>query len=467
MKIPSIITKGGVQLLSGLANNNDSILPMTVKDTLSNCAIVATYKQKGGKDDARERAIEEFGTGIVWLFGIPTVKAILNKTIYPLLNLKPDFDLRLMKNQNEFNSVVKNNANEALKKSPNNSALKEMTNVLNGLDKKNSVLSSFTNKDLYKGLFVGKFAISTALSALALTKIIKYKQKTTQERIERELKEKYQQNNNEQNTASLLNKKVENSNVYSIFKGSEKKNNQNVSFGNKLLDLFMYNPIANTSILDGVITTTRLKEARHGERKEVFLKEAFQIFFIYAIAKPTQKFFEWIGNKNHLPIEMDPKVLFDRNVKNSVSNSANYIKEQGLDLMNEKELLNKVYSLAGSDIKNPLIKLLEQNGNISIFKKGGSESLNYLKHIDGKELKQTVNNIVSLNDNIKNIKGIKGFKTFSVLANVAIGALAMGVLQPLVNIGMRKLLNNGDNRNPAIVAQENKMKLQASEVKLK
>ena len=53
--------------------------------------------------------------------------------------------------------------------------------------------------------------------------------------------------------------------------------------------------------------------------------------------------------------------------------------------------------------------------------------------------------------------GIKAYKVFAVLANVAIGALAMGVLQPLVNIQMRKLLNGGDNRNPAIVAQEKQM----------
>ena len=80
MSIPSITT-GAVKLLSGLANNTDSIVPMAVKDTISNCAIVRTYKKEGGKDDARERKIEEFGTGAFWLFGIPTVKLILNKTV--------------------------------------------------------------------------------------------------------------------------------------------------------------------------------------------------------------------------------------------------------------------------------------------------------------------------------------------------------------------------------------------------
>ncbi len=439
MKIQSIIADNSVKLLSGLANNNDSILPMTVKDTISNCAIVATYKNKGGKDDARERAIEEFGTGAVWLFGIPAIKTIIDKTIYPLLNLKSDFDIRLLNKEDELKNIL-NNANLP--------SVKEMAEVFNTLDKNNPVLKNISNKNLYKGLFIGKFAISTVVSAILLTKIIKYKQKTTQKRIEDEINQK---KNQIQSNREFLGNKVKNSNVYNIFKGNE---NKNVSFTGAL-DFFMYNPIANTSLLDGVITTTRLKEARSGERKEVALKEAFQIFFIYAIAKPTQIMFEKLGRRFKTPVELDPKVIFSKNAKQEVKEASEYIKKEGLNLINEKELLNKIYKL--NDVKNPLIKLLSKNGNIELTK--NQESINYLKYVDEKDLKKAIDNILAANKNIdKNLKGMKAYKVISVLANIAIGALAMGVLQPMINIAMRKLLNNGDNRNPAIARQERELK---------
>ena len=57
----------------------------------------------------------------------------------------------------------------------------------------------------------------------------------------------------------------------------------------------MSNPIANTSLVDCVITGTRLTQARKGERFEVGLKEACEIAFIYGLAAPLQKGMELIG----------------------------------------------------------------------------------------------------------------------------------------------------------------------------
>ncbi len=459
MKIPSIITNSVTSLLSGLSNNSDSIIPMTVKDTISNALIVKTYKQNGGKDDARERAIEEFGTGAVWLFGIPAVKKLMDLTVYPLLKLNPNFDIRILKDKEKLNSV-KNSCNEALKANLQNKTIKKMAGVLNSLDDKNSVLKNLSNKNLYKGLFLSKFVISTVLSAFALTKIIKYKQKTTQQRIEKEITENIKQNNI---SRTAVDKSVKNSNVYNIFTGNQ---NKNISFTGAL-DFFMYNPIANTSILDGVITTTRLKEARKGEKKEVALKEIFQILFIYAIAKPTQMAFEALGKKANMSIELDPKVLFSKNAKEEIGKASEIISSSGLKDLKDSELTAKIYQLANKDINNPLLNILSKNGNISIIEKNGEKAFDFLKNIEAKDLKKTIENIVELNKNIsKNLGKIKAYKTFSILANIAIGAFAMGVIQPLVNIGMRKLLNNGDYRNPAIVAQEKELQFKAAQAKL-
>ena len=491
MKVPSIITTGAVNLLSGLSNNKDSIIPMAFKDVISDCVTVATYKKEGGDDDPREKAIEEFGTGAFWLFGIPAIKFAIDKTLYPLLKLNPNLDLRLLKDKDRFQNVLESAREHA--KENNSAAIKEL-NILESLKEKNSVLKSFTNEQLYKGLFVTKFATATIATGLILAKIIRYKQKTTKDRINNDIQN--EQNSKKQQT-STLNKSVKNSQVYQMFTANDKKSNTPSFTG--LGEFFMYNPIANTSLMDCVITGTRLKEARHGERKEVALKEGFQIAFVYLIARPLQLMFEGIGSKLNLPIGMDPKILFSKNVKEDVQSAYNIAKENGIydlienikqvqkenkssqtllskvkqifkgaekpakEIQLENELIKKIYAIAKEDINNPLIKMLSENGTISIIKdKATSQSaVSFLQYIDEGELKGAMGNISDLTKNISNISGIKLYKALSVIANLAIGITATGAIEPLTAIWMRKKLNNGDNRNPAIVEQEKMMKAQA------
>ncbi len=458
MKIPSIITTKSIKMLSELSNNSESIIPMALKDTISNAAIVDTYRKEGGVDDARERAIEEFGTGAVWLFGIPTVKKLINKTVYPFLKLNPDFDVRVLKDEKKL-SEIKNELKDV-----SSNALQDEKNLFLTLDDKNAVLKNFTNKSLYKSLFVAKFIAATGLSAVALSALIKYKQKTTTKRIEQDFYK---------NKASqiILNNHVSQSKAFGSFYKNP-KNNENpkkdVSFKG-LGELFMYNSIANTAILDGVITGTRLKEARKGEKKEVGLKEAFQLVFIYGLAKPIQLAFEGVGKKIKKPIGLDPTVLFSNDIKEKALLAKDAIEQNGFlenktingktKTVLKENALDGIYNLAKKDINNPLLELLEKNGVVSIIKdkNGKKEALSYLNTIDEKSLKNSMVNIQDLAKNVDNIKSIKAFKTFAIFANIGIAAWAMGVLQPKVNIAMRKFFHNGDNRNPAIVAQEQEM----------
>ena len=438
--IPAI-SNFSLKLLQGLANNNDSIAPMVAKDTISNFAIVNTYKKEGGKYDAAERAIEEFGTGAVWLFGIPALKFLVDKTVYKALGLNPKFDIRNLKGKTEEDIIaMTQNIQQMAKQNP---LLENQKQVFENLLENNSVLKNIKNKDLYKGLFVGKFALSTVATAFALRAIIKYKQKMTQKRIEKDYFEK--------NASKILIKNANKNDVIkqTSFEGFLKKpknTSKNPSFGN-LLSSFMYNPILNTSILDGVITTTRLKEARKGERKEVAHKEIFQIAFIYLIAKPTQFLFEKIGKHFNMPIELSPEVLFDKNLSKDMQEILDEINNLPKD--NVKEA---VFKLANSNPESKLLNLLYKNEVI----KQQDNTISYLAHTDESSIKNTLSHIKDLSENINNLKLIKGYKVLSVLGNVAIGALAMGVLQPKLNILMRKILNKGDNRNQAIAEQEDK-----------
>lgn len=435
MPIPPIIYNNSLKFLSGLASNSDSIVPMAVKDTISNCAIVHTYKKEGGKDDARERAIEEFGTGFVWLFGIPIFKKLIDKLIYPLFKLNANLDVRTFENPDKLNEIKEH--------------LKNSTSSC--LDKEKEIFASLNKKSMnaYKNLFVGKFAASTVLSAILLSKIIKYKQKTTQKRIEDEFQQK-------KTSSILIKNKIskEENNTFSKFISKNNESNQ-ISFtgSSDLLKQFMYNDRLNTLILDGVITGTRLKEGRKGEKKEILLKELFQIFFIYKAATIVQSAFEFLGNKLKLPIELDPVVLFDKNLSDKLSSSKDEIKE----MLKSDNIVKDIYNL---NVKNPILELLDKDGVVETYKdkQGNIQSISYMKKaISETKAKKSLQNLLSLNENIKNLGKIKAFKLFSIFGNIAIAAWAMGVLQPKVNIFMRKLLNNGDNRNPAIVQQEKEM----------
>ena len=168
MNISGIVRENSIKLLSGFANNNDSIAPMVLKDTISNTAIVATYKKEGGKDDAREKAIEEYGTGVVWLFGIPALKKLFDKSVYGLFKLNPKFEIKILKDENYLDTVKNGIFNNP------NPILNSQKDIFNTLQDKNSLLKKYTNAQVYKGLFVSKFALSTTICAIALGALVKY-----------------------------------------------------------------------------------------------------------------------------------------------------------------------------------------------------------------------------------------------------------------------------------------------------
>ena len=441
MAIPSIITNGFIKTLSGLGNNSDSIVPMAVKDIISDCTLIHTYKKEGDKDDVREKTIEEFGTGALWLFGIPIIKKIIDKTIYPALSLNPDLDPRILNNKNGRFDFLKSVAKDGEKK------------VFDSLSQKTKLFNKFelpfSNYKAYKGVYAFKFLISTVSCAFALTKLIKYKQKTTDERIKKDLAKN---KDNSRYVQSFANKE----NLYSAFLDKTKK--KNISFGNAFalktgdfMKDFVFNPVKNTSILDACIAGTRLKESRRGEKLEVLLKELFQIMFIYVIAKPIQKAFEAMGRALKLPIELDPNVIFDANIKDKLNASKKDIET----LMNSKNLLKSIYELESS---SSLVELLSKNGVLPVIKdKNGIQAISTFKEIDENAVKKALKNLEDLSGAISSIKKIKAFKTFAVVGNVALAICAMGVLQPKITIWMRKKLNNGDNRNPAIVQREKEM----------
>lgn len=444
MTLGSITTNYLIKSLSGLANNSDSIVPMATKDLISDVAIIDTYRKKGSKDDVKEKTIEEFGTSSLWLFGIPIFKKATDKLIYPLFGLDPNLDLRVIKDKNTLDMVKKSLETKegvSWKEKEVFAGLKDKCKFLN------KFRLPFTNKEMYKGMFYTKAITATVLSAIALSELIKYKQNSTEKRIEKE----YYTNNA---SKILLSQNIKNNNKNSFYRNfTSKEKSKNINFkGLGGVSEFLINPIKNTMVLDGTIGLTRLKKARKGEKIEVAFRELFQISFIYFIAKPIQKMFEKIGNSMNLPIEADPQVIFSKGLKEELPKQ----KEKINKLLNSNNIIEDIFKLSPKD---KLVDLLDKSGSIKAIKdkKGNITAISRFKHMNSDEIKETLKNLSSLSDNIKNIDGIKKFKILAVLGNVVIAILAMGKIQPHLNILLRKVLNKGDNRNPAIVAKEKEM----------
>lgn len=460
------------KVFTQLGNNTDSLVPMYVKDIASGSLTSFTYYKEGGNRDGVEKTFEEFATGLVWLGGIPFIKKIFDKTVYKKAGINPDINAKRL-----FDTFGKESVDSlefARDKAVSlGDKFKEQADIL---------ADTVKNKAKAKNLALSKFGIATALTGLGLYGIITYKQKQTEKAIEKQVRDKIAKE-------SILKKSLKGNEVYQTFKGNKKEND--LSF--KGLGTFiMSNPIANTSLVDCVISGTRLAQARKGEKFEVGLREASEVAFIYGLAQPLQKGMEYIGKKYfNKPINLDYSVLDSDVLKTAIETEKNSKGSSKLvqdaktliGLMGEdknvktgfmekvaglfkgkkfdkeaNEASKKVIDFVFDNQDSPLIDVFKKCGNLSVFKtKDGVEQISLLSSIDSNKLKATAQNAVDMvenaaksNDIGKYLKQTKFIKGAAIVANIAISAIMMGYLQPKLNLYLRKKFNNGDNTNPAI-----------------
>ena len=430
----SITTK----IIQQLSNNSGSVVPIAAKDTLSNCAITYIYNKEASKEDGRERAIEEFGTEVLWIGGIPLLKKLFDKTVYKFFKADPDFDIRNLKK----NAQGKLDKLEFLAK---NAPDKNQKQVLENILKNENV------QKLYKRLHVAKFITATAATLAGLSGLIVYKQKTTQKELEQKYKKKMELQN-------ACNKEIKKSPVFDKFMGNKETSFKGGGIS-KFLSGFMYNPVMNMSILDGGITATRLAQGRKGERFEIGFKEGFQILFIYCLAEPIQKGLEKLSAKFlKTPIKSEYQLLSNDKLKELITSEGLKDSVETLVKFDDNKALEYVFK----NQDNALVKMLKISGELPTIK--GSDTIDSLAFIDTKKLKNAAKNISELaqstagkGDLDKYLSKVKNIKGASVIANILIGAAAIGILQPTLNIILRKKNNHGETINPAIKQLEKDM----------
>ena len=426
------------RIFQELSKNSDSIIPIAVKDTLSNCAITYIYDKKASKEDGKERAIEEFGTEVLWIGGIPLVKKLFNSTVYKFFKADPNFDIRNLQKGASGNldrlEFLAKNAKDAIQK-----------------QKLEDILKNKNLQKLYKKLHFARFIVATAATLTGLSGLIIYKQKTT----EKQLEEKYK---NKIKLEHAINSNIKDQEAFSAFTGAKK----DVPFGNsitKFLSGYMFNPVNNMKILDAGITTTRITQGRKGEKFEIGFKEIFQIIFIYKLATPIGKGLEKLSEALFKkPISTEFLLLNNKKLLELIQ--APELKDAIKTLTSKEgdEILKYIYN---ND--NALTQMLKISEIIPTIK-GSNGVIDSFAHIEPDDIKHGAKEILKLleatadkADKSKFLKQVRNFKAGAIIANVLIGAAAIGILQPMLNIILRKKKNGGQTANPAFKNIEQQM----------
>lgn len=339
---PTISTK----IFSTLGNEK-SLITLGVKDLGTIAGMTAGAYIAGKSVESKDRFMDEVGTSIIWLCGIPAFKWIINNTIYKLAKLNPKIDVRFLENKEVFEKAKKHSS-EALKAS------------FEKVEK---------NQKLFKNMFFAKFIASTLLTLGAYFGLTVFRQKHTEKCVMKEIKEEEKQ------------KKLQE-------KLAEKKKSKDPNFGLNMnfINQFVFDPVKNTQIIDGGITTQRLAESRNIQDFIGYaIREGGFLVAIYVVSKKIQSYLtEKAATKHQRPIDLDIRVLTDEKFKEAFANGS--IKKD-LAEFSVKDSDAHIYESLFTKGKNMIVQMAKKTGIITTLK--DSDEIDTQSFVDMSEIKDT------------------------------------------------------------------------------
>ncbi|MFR1671981.1 MAG: hypothetical protein ACLSWI_03445 [Candidatus Gastranaerophilaceae bacterium] len=415
--------------------SNSSLVPLAIKDVANSLGITAGSYITGKKTESEDRFIDEFGTQILWLGGIPFFKKLTDLTLYKLLKIDPKFDVRNFKDKEVLKVLVE--------KTPQNL--------------KKSVETAIENPKFTKNLAMTKFVVSTALTVGAYLGLTKYRQ---HHRFEQALKEeKAKQQSALKNSAANNSETTQNQTFQQM---KENLNKKQVNFTGGLQE-FMINPVKNLMILDGVITEERL---RNSESKQEFInyaiKEGSTWGFMYFAGPIFQKFFEnRVMNKHQIPINFDSRIIESKDLDKALKNGElNKSISQFESLITKDTSDAEVYKFIHNNQDNFIVKMAKKADIIQVDKKSGAiDTRKYIDIKDFKDLKDRLQKLSKASENQEIdafMKNVRKLKRNAIFKNMGICISALGIGVPLLMIASRYLIPNNKEYQ---VAEEAKKKL--------
>lgn len=403
------------KLYSTLGNPN-SLIPLGVKD-ISSCLGMTAGSYATGKEEGFDRFIDEFGTEALWLGGIPSLKWLYDKTVFKAFGLDAKIDPRNLKDMKMFEKVKKYAPTEEIRKN---------------LEKAGN------NKRLFKNLAAAKFFASTILAAGAYIGLTKLKQRYTDQKIRKNLIKEYQE--------EAKKKEVENKqNVGKVkapaFKGL-----------GKIVEEFAFSPVKNMYILDGFITTERLKDSRTSQEFAGYaIKEGSVLIFLYYAGKKIQEFMENSAKKKHnKSITLDARVLESENLKKIFQNGTI---EKSIKEFNAANTSNgNLYEFLHQNPENEVVKIAKQSDILTTYK--NTNKIDSRAFVDFDEVKGVNDKLAELYGQYKDAikKGesaedffnkVKKLKRNSIKMNIGACIMALGVVTPAIMLLKRMTDKSG------------------------
>lgn len=437
--LPAITSAGTASYIYSKLGNNNSLVPMAIKDIANSIGLTAGSYVTGDKLEGKDRFLDEFGTQAIWLFGIPAYKKILDLTLYKALKIDPTFDVRnFAKNRSKILEKSIEYADPSIKES-----LKNATK----------------NPKFSKNLAMGKFVVSTALTILSYAGLTKYRHNQTQKAAQKEIMEEMKLMNKDKQDKFFYTNPSEKkafAGFHNTHQQTQKSQQPKQPAFTGSIQEFMYNPVKNLMILDGAITAERLGESRN---KQEFIgytiKEGSFWAFMYFASKPIQKFLENRVEKNKpASIDLDARVIESEELAKAFKNGAlTNSADKILGLKTYENMLEYIHNNPDDFVvqmakKSDILPTLEHATQ--------ADDVDYRKFIDLDEFQGVAEKLKKLAGKFEDfkqtdvkdksleafLKSVKKLKRVSILANIGACIGALGVLAPALMIVMRKFDKN-------------------------
>lgn len=405
-------------IFSQLGNPN-SLLPLALKD-LAGTAGMTGASYITGKEEGKDRLIDEVGTELIWLAGIPFLKLLYNNTVFRALNLDSKFDPRNLKDKEIFEKIKEYAPDEKVKQS------------IEKIEK---------NEKLFKNTASGRFVFSTALTIAGYILLTKMKQKYTENQIKQNLIEEYNNNKSQQEIEK------------NDFAAAKTENSLNPSFKGvgSVVEYFAFSPVRNMWILEGAITGTRLADSRTPQEFVGYsIKEAAAWTFLYFAGGKIQKAVEKNAKeKYNKSIELDARVIEGGGLQKSFENGT--IEKSLEEFKSANTSKTGLYEFLHKNPDNMVVKVAKKSDIIKLYK--NTEKIDTREFIDLDEVDNVSKKINELYEQYKSaikngessekfFAGVKKLKRKSIIKNIGYCALALGVVTPGIMLAKRFLFHD-------------------------
>ena len=424
--------------------NSQSLVPLAVKDS-ANCVGMTAASSITSKEEGRDRFIDEVGTEFIWIGGIPTFKKVIDKTLFKAAGYEAKYDVRNLQNKDIFEKTKEYAPTEKIKQ---------------------QILKIEKNSKTFKGLNMAKFVLATAMTLGTYNILTDVKQKYTHNRVKTKILKAEEEKS--RNLMAAASKSVSNNKKDFNFTNISKVRTDNKSPNFKGGFDVMLDPVKNTLVLDGGITSERLAKSRSPQEFVGYaIKEGGFLFFMYYLGQKIQNVLENSADKKHNKnIGLDARVLEDDNFKNSFADKSIEKSLNEFDKIKDKSDA-EIYEYLHKNPENKVVEVAKQSDIISTYKepnkwyeifkeKKDTGKIDTRKYINIEDVKNTHSNMSKLYNQFNEsgqtvdefFKGVRKLKRGSVMKNIGSTIFALGVVLPSIMLADRLL--KPDNKEFAV-----------------